>query len=86
MKAWAPPVSGGSVSVLSATDAWHRAEPVMRHVQHLSLQRLVKMDHFQKKSPLNLKGTTGAQGGSKGDQPEMPDEWGHPRTVDNQVM
>ena len=34
----------------------------MRHVQHLSRQGLVKMDHFQKEPPLNLKGTTGAQG------------------------
>jgi hypothetical protein len=61
-----PHVSGGSVSGLSATDAWHRAGPVMRHVQHLSLESLVKMDHFQKEPPLNLKGTTGAHGGSKG--------------------
>ena len=36
----------------------------MRHVQHLSLESLVKMDHFQKEPPLNLKGTTGAQGGT----------------------
>ena len=35
----------------------------MRHVQHLSLENLVKMDHFQKEPPLNLKGTTGGQGG-----------------------
>src|SRR4029453_13158600 len=63
---WAPPVSGGSVTGLSATDARHRAEPVMEHIQHLSLESLVKMDHFQKEPPLNLKGTTGAQGGSKG--------------------
>jgi len=40
---------------LSATDAWHRAEPVMRHVKHLSLESLVKMDHFQKEPTLNLK-------------------------------
>ena len=53
---WAPPVSGGSVTGLSATDAWHRAESVMGHVQHLSLESLVKMDHFQKEPPLNLKG------------------------------
>jgi hypothetical protein len=33
---------------LSATDAWHRAEPVMQHIQHLSFESLVKMDHFQK--------------------------------------
>ena len=51
---------------LSATDAWHRAESVMGHIQHLSFESLVKMDHFQKEPPLNLKGTTGAQGGSKG--------------------
>ena len=38
----------------------------MGHVQHLSFESLVKMDHFQKEPPLNLKGTTGAQGGSKG--------------------
>ena len=34
----------------------------MGHVQHLSFESLVKMDHFQKEPPLNLKGTTGAQG------------------------
>jgi hypothetical protein len=34
----------------------------MRHVQHLSLESLVKMDHFQKELPLNLKETTGAKG------------------------
>ena len=50
------------VTGLSATDAWHRAEPVVRYVQHLFLEGLVKMDHFQKEPPLNLKGTTGAQG------------------------
>ena len=37
----------------------------MRHVQHLSPESLVKMDHFQKEPPLNLKGTTGAQGGCR---------------------
>jgi hypothetical protein len=31
-----------------------KAEPVMRHVQHLSFESLVKMDHFQKEPPLNL--------------------------------
>ena len=31
----------------------------MGHVQHLSFESLVKMDHFQKEPPLNLKGTTG---------------------------
>jgi hypothetical protein len=30
----------------------------MQHVQHLSLESLVKMDHFQKEPPPNLKGTT----------------------------
>jgi hypothetical protein len=45
----------GALPGLSATDAWHRAEPVMRHVQHLSLESLVKMDHFQKEPTLNLK-------------------------------
>jgi hypothetical protein len=51
----APPVSGGSVTGLSATDAWHRAEPVTGHIQHLSLESLVKMDHFQKEPPLHFK-------------------------------
>jgi hypothetical protein len=37
----------------------------MRHVQHLSLENLVKMDQFQKEPPLNLKGTTGGQGGGR---------------------
>ncbi len=30
----------------------------MRHVQHLSLESLVKIDHFQKEPPLNSTGTT----------------------------
>ena len=34
----------------------------MGHSQHLSFESLVKMDHFQKEPPLNLKGTTGAKG------------------------
>ena len=60
-------VPGGSVTGLSATDAWHRAEPVMWHVQHLSLESLVKMDQFQKEPPLNLKGPLGhKRGGRKG--------------------
>ena len=33
----------------------------MRNVQHQSLESLVKMDHFQKEPPLNLKGPTGAK-------------------------
>ena len=42
----------------------------MWHVQHLSLESLVKMDHFQKEPPLNLKGTAEAQGGvEKGQYP-----------------
>ena len=28
----------------------------MGHIQHLFLESLVKMDHFQKEPPLNLKG------------------------------
>src|SRR4029453_15318552 len=43
---------------LSVPDACNRAEPGMRHVQHLSLESLVKMDHFQKEPPLNSTGTT----------------------------
>ena len=35
---------------------------MMAHIQHLSFESLVKMDHFQKEPPLNLKGTTGAKG------------------------
>ena len=34
----------------------------MGHIQHLSFESLVKMDHFQKESPLNLKETTEAKG------------------------
>jgi len=34
----------------------------MGHIQHLSFEILVKMDHFQKEPPLNLKGTTEAKG------------------------
>ena len=52
------PVSGGSATGL----AWHRTEPVMGHIQHLFFESLVKMDHFQKEPPLNLKGTTWAKG------------------------
>jgi hypothetical protein len=37
----------------------------MEHIQHLFFESLVKLDHFQKEPPLNLKGTTGAQGRSK---------------------
>jgi hypothetical protein len=55
----------------SQPDAWHRAEPVMRHVQHLSVESLVKMDHFQKEPPLNLKGPLGAPGGRKGPEPTI---------------
>jgi hypothetical protein len=33
---------------LSATDAWHKAESVMGHIQHLSLESLVKIDHFKR--------------------------------------
>jgi hypothetical protein len=51
---------------LSATDARHRAEPVMGDIQNLSFESLIKMDQFQKEQPVNLKGTTGAQGGPKG--------------------
>jgi hypothetical protein len=48
----------------------------MGHIRHLSLEGLVKMDHFQKEPPLDLKGTTGAQGGRRGqylkEQIEIP--------------
>jgi hypothetical protein len=37
---------------------------VIGHIQHLSLESLVKMDHLQKEPPLNL--TTGAHVGSNG--------------------
>jgi len=37
----------------------------MGHIQHLSFESLIKMDHFQKEQPVNLKGTTGAQGGAE---------------------
>jgi len=39
----------------------------MGHIRHLSLESLVKMDHFQKEPLLDLRRTTGAHGGgSKG--------------------
>jgi hypothetical protein len=46
--------------------AW--AESVMGHIQHLILESLVKMDHFQKEpQPLNFKRDHwGDKGGSKG--------------------
>jgi hypothetical protein len=53
----------------------------MGHVQHLSLESLVKMDHFQKEPPLNLKGTTGAQGGSKGARPILMEQIGNPAQI-----
>jgi len=43
----------------------HRAESVMAHVQHLSFESLVKMDHFQKEPLLDLRRTTGAHGGGR---------------------
>jgi hypothetical protein len=43
----------------------------MRHVQHLSLEGLVKMDHFQKEPPLNLKGSLGHKRGRKGPVPTI---------------
>ena len=43
----------------------------MGHIQHLSFESLVKMGHFQKEPPLNLKGTTEAQGGRKGPVPTI---------------
>jgi hypothetical protein len=45
----------------------------MGHIQHLSFESLIKMDHFQKEQPLNLKETTGAQGGRKGPVPKGTD-------------
>jgi hypothetical protein len=45
----------------------------MGHIRHLSLEGLVKMDHFQKEPPLDLKVTTGAQGGRKGPVPKGTD-------------
>ena len=53
----------------------------MGHVQHLSFESLVKMDHFQKEPPLNLKGTTGAQGGSKGARPILKEQIGNPAQI-----
>jgi hypothetical protein len=47
---------------LSATDAWFKAESVMGHIQHLSLESLVKMDHFKRS---HQKWTTGAQNGTR---------------------
>jgi len=45
----------------------------MGHVQHLSFEGLVKMDHFQKEPQLNLKGTTGDKEGRKGPVPKGTD-------------
>jgi hypothetical protein len=47
------------------------SQPPMLNMPHHRLgpmpgESLVKMDHFQKEPPPNSKGTTGAQGGSKG--------------------
>ena len=38
----------------------------MGHIQHLSFESLIKMDHFQKEQPLNLKETTGHKGVERG--------------------
>jgi hypothetical protein len=45
----------------------------MWHVQHRSLESLVKRDHFHKEPPLNLQGTTGTRGGRKGPAPKGTD-------------
>ena len=45
---------------------------MMGHIQHLSFESLVKMDHFQKEPPLNLKETTGAKGIGNPGQTECP--------------
>ena len=45
---------------------------MMGHIQHLSFENLVKMDHFQKEPPLNLKGTTGGKGIGNPGQTECP--------------
>jgi hypothetical protein len=38
-------------TIIAASKAL-RSESVMRHIRHLSLESLVKMDHFQKEPPL----------------------------------
>ena len=53
----------------------------MGHVQHLSLESLVKMDHFQKEPPLNLKVTTGAQGGVERGQ-YLKEQIGNPSQIE----
>jgi hypothetical protein len=50
--------------------AW--AESVMGHIQHLILESLVKMDHFQKE-PLNFKRDHRGTGGQGGRHPGMSD-------------
>jgi hypothetical protein len=34
---------------LSATDAWHRAESVMRHIQHLSIEKWITFKRSHQK-------------------------------------
>ena len=57
---------------LSATDAWYKAESVMGHIQHLSRESLVKMDHFKRS---RQKWTTGAQNGTDGISALAKDYW-----------
>jgi hypothetical protein len=52
----------------------------MRHVQHRSLESLFKMDHFQKEPPLNLQGTTGAQGVERGQY--LKEQIGNPSQIE----
>ena len=49
------------------------AEPVIGHIEHLSLESLVKMDRFQKEPPLNLKVTTWGTSGVERGSPKETD-------------
>jgi hypothetical protein len=52
----------------------------MGRIQHLSLESLVKIDHFQKEPPLNLKVTTGAQGVERGQY--LKEQIGNPSQIE----
>ena len=54
-----------------------RAEPVIRHTQHLSFESLVKMDHFQKGATAKFKTDYWGTGGVERGQ-YLKEQIGHP--------
>jgi hypothetical protein len=53
----------------------------MGHIQHLSFESLIKMDHFQKEPPLNLKGNYwGTRGVERGQY--LKEQIGNPSQIE----